>query len=101
MTVKDDELYYLDAGTKDKEFRLTTFSFLLEDLIRDFREWLLAIERTFDDVGYAVICRADDQEVIADLVSGEGGEVVLQPRKPDKRLSHRLVLWFRRIRNRF
>lgn len=101
MGEQKDTLYYLDSETKNENYRITTFSFWFEDLIKDFSDWLKSLELTFADVKYAVICRADDSEIIADLVSGETGEVVLQPREPDRRLSHRLVLLFRRLRNRF
>ena len=98
MSEQKDTLYYLDSETKNENYRITTFSFWFEDLIKDFSDWLKSLELTFADVKYAVICRADDSEIIADLVSGETGEVVLQPREPDRRLSHRLVLLFRRLR---
>lgn len=95
-----DTLYYLDAETKSEEFRVTTFSYYLEDLVKDLSSWMQDRDLKFTDMAYATICRCDDREPVADIVADENGFAVLQPREPDNRLIHRIVLWFRRRSNR-
>jgi hypothetical protein len=95
----EEKFYFLDAETKDEEYRVTSFSYSFEDLIRDFGSWMQNNDLVFSDMEYATICRGSDEEPIADLVN-EDGAVVLVPREPDRRLTHRLVLWLRRLRNR-
>lgn len=98
--MENDELYYLDAQTKDEEYRVTTFSCVLEDLVEDFAQWMRDRDITFTNIDYAVVYRADDFEPVADLVMSNDGYVVLTKREPDTRFFHRLIVAFRKWRNR-
>lgn len=95
-----EELYYLDSRTKDGEYRVTTFSCVLEDLVEDFAQWMRDRDITFMNIEYAVVYRAEDFEPVADLVMSNDGYVVLTKREPDTRFFHRLIVAFRRLRNR-
>lgn len=95
-----DKLYYLDAMTKDEEYRITTFSYQLENLVNDFSRWIKEQVFEFDRVAYATLYRMEDDEPMADLVCGEDGLVNLVPREPNTGLLHRLILLLRRWRNR-
>ena len=92
----ENNLHYLDAQTKDGEYKITTFSYLFEDLIRDFSEWMKREKLTFSQMEYATIYRAADFEPVADLVLDIEGAVIFEPREPDKRLFHRVALWLRK-----
>ena len=94
----EETLYYLDAETVSEEYRVTTFSFFLEDIIRDFCSWMADRELTFSDIRYATVYRSDDFEPVADLVDDGSGGIEFCPREPDNSLLHRIVLWIRRHR---
>ncbi len=75
------ELYYLDAKTKDNEFRITTFSYRLEDLVKDFAQWMKAQELRMPDISYAKVF--DSYSVaVAELLTDEDGVVFLCPLTP-------------------
>lgn len=83
-----EKLYYLDAETRDGEYRITTFSFRFEDLMRDFSEWLRREKLTFKDMAYAIICKTEDEEPVAVLESDEDGAVMLRPVQENTGLIH-------------
>ena len=78
--MKENDVYFLDCETKDKNLRMTTFSARLDDLIADFAGWLKGNGITVADVGQPKLYRVSDMGCFAGLCL-EGGQVILQPRR--------------------
>ena len=78
--MEENDVYFLDCETKDKNFRMTTFSARLDNLIADFAGWMKGNGITMTDVGQPKLYRVSDMACFAVLCL-EDGQVILQPRR--------------------
>ena len=72
--------FFLECESKDKHTGMTTLSGRLQDLIRDFAQWVERNDLTLEDIAYAKIYRCSDFGCVGELVL-DGGQLVLEPHK--------------------
>ena len=77
-------LLFLDAKTKHKNFRLTTFAETTEELMRGYQDWIKEMGFTQRDIWYANIFEVGADKHLGYLVISDEGDIISVPVKNSK-----------------
>ncbi len=99
---------FLDARTKDKSRRVTSFSDNLEPVMRDLQNWMEEHDLKGEDLWYADIFDVDTMKMIMRLEVGEEGITAvaapeyleIRPFRRHRTLKQVLAVWFKKTYER-